>query len=252
MLSAIHKQELESYGFTIIRNFANLSKLELLNNQIIELSEKYKSKTITSGKDFNWLNIGDDHLLSSAHNLHNYKSSFYSFIKEHNSFEIFEELYSCKSSLHSNASYFAKPKQVGLATLPHQDMAFFNLEDSTVLTFWVALDSSNKNKGGIYYIKNNKKSKFLKHLANGNLGASMCLSKELINEKDIFCPDINPGDCIIHSPHVIHGSYSNKSNQSRRSINYTLTKVGNKINSESHSKYLNNLGSFLKEKKSNM
>ena len=249
MLSDNNLDELKKYGFTIIRNFANLVALKKLDREIYSLAHINKNISISSGKDFNWLNVDGDYILSSAHNLHNYKSSFSQFILDQKSFEVFEDYYSCKASIHSNASYFAKPEHVGLETLSHQDMAFFNLKKSCILTFWIAIDPSNKENGGIFYLKENRRSELIEHFARGNLGASMCISEANIDTSNIYCPEVNPGDCIIHDPYVVHGSYPNRSANKRRSINYTLTSEDNEINMKQHSNYLNELEKFLKAKK---
>ena len=47
-------------------------------------------------------------------------------------------------SLNFKCELFAKPSKIGIMSPPHQDNYYWCLKNGKSLTFWIALDKSNK------------------------------------------------------------------------------------------------------------
>lgn len=239
----IHSSNIQKYGVEHIKDFCDSNTLKELVHQIIALA---KTNQGIENKNFHW----QDNILTSAHNLLNFLPQFKDFILSSKAPKIFQDVYNLEPIIHGNSSYFAKPALIGKEVHLHQDMAFFNLKSHEVLTFWIAIDPSTKENGAVYYIKNKKalNTKY-PHEPRGNPGTSMRIipsdSYNIIKD-EIFCPNLVPGDCLIHNAYIPHGSYPNFSDSPRRAINFTLMSGHNSIDEKSHRKYLNELDLFLK------
>jgi ectoine hydroxylase-related dioxygenase (phytanoyl-CoA dioxygenase family) len=56
-----------------------------------------------------------------------------------------------------------------------------------------------------------------------------------------YTPNLNPGDCLLHHPQVIHGSNKNKSNMNRRGVVIRLFGKKTKFNKNKIEFYKNQL-----------
>ena len=93
------------------------------------------------------------------------------------------------------------------------------MNSHNALTVWIALDKSCNNNGGIYYYKKTHKLGLLEHFPSMVPGSSQKL--KYTNSMLMFkktSPKLNPGDCLIHSCAVVHGSNANLSGNPRRGI----------------------------------
>lgn len=239
----------KTYGFVILKK--SIPHL-LISNILSDLQKVIeKNKISNTQRDIHFFKDGT---VSSAHNLVNYIPNYLSLsnIPALNFFA--EKLFGEISSKQFNSSYFAKPKRQGLETLAHQDNAYFCMEPPEVATCWIPITFANKSNGCLYYYPKSFTLGNLEHKPEGNLGASMSIPKNILDEinKNFVKTyiEIELGDCVIHNSLVIHGSESNLSEFDRNAFNFSFAnKLANR-NTDLHNAYQNNLSSFLEKKKS--
>jgi ectoine hydroxylase-related dioxygenase (phytanoyl-CoA dioxygenase family) len=116
-----------------------------------------------------------------------------------------------------NLEFFLKPKKTGMPSPFHQDNYYWNIKEAKAANVWIALSKSSIINGGLCYLKKSHKLGTINHITSYMKGSSQKIPDNIIkslNFPKIF-PKINPGDCLIHHPEVIHGSSYNRSNHDR-------------------------------------
>ncbi len=117
------------------------------------------------------------------------------------------------------AELFAKPAKTGMDVPIHQDNYYWCTKSGKGITIWISLGKSNKKNGAIFYFSGSHKLGLLEHKISYKPGNSQVL-KNLSSLKFFkkITPNLNPGDCIVHSSLVVHGSDKNLSKDSRPGI----------------------------------
>lgn len=116
---------------------------------------------------------------------------------------------------------FCKPAKHGGVVAWHQDYSYWTRTIAMQhLTCWTGLDDANVENGCLHYIPKSHKWGLLDapELAGDMDGLLQYLSKE---QKDEFKPvpiEIKKGHATFHHPLMVHGSYENKSEISRRAF----------------------------------
>ena len=116
-----------------------------------------------------------------------------------------------------NIEFFLKPKKTGMPSPFHQDNFYWNIKQAKAANVWIALSKSYKINGGLCYLKGSHKLGTVNHITSFMKGSSQKIPDDVlkkINFPRVF-PKMNVGDCLIHHPEVIHGSFHNKSNYDR-------------------------------------
>ena len=242
------KYEIYNFGYTVLKNAINKDFLNSIEKESLLISWGNIGKA-----EINTIQTLDKCTLSSSHNLVNFSSLF----KElYNSKEIKDFFYNvlgeepnCDVTI--NSSYFFKAKESKEIKL-HQDNAYFNLISGiNCLTFYVPIHYQSKNSGTIFYFRGSHLLGMLKHVPEGNLGASMCIDKNKSLKKlchmKIDYPELYPGDIAVHNALVIHGTLPNPKNINCEALNFTLFGKKNHIDSIKYHKYKNLLKDFLKK-----
>ena len=235
-------------GFAVLKNFISKKLIDEIKNETEKL---IKNRTINNQmRDIHYLKTGQ---LSSVHNIVNYMPKYKKFGSHSKLYDVFNEIFGPSQKHWFNSSYFFKPKEVGIETKPHQDNAYFNLNPCEAFTAWIPTDSITKKNSALYYYAGSQKGGLLPHDPHGNLGASMCVSKKNINKikrkyKKYYI-EVKKGDCIIHSPLVVHGSKKNRGQVDRGAFNMSIKSKKAKLDIIGFSNYEKKLKSFLKAKK---
>lgn len=117
---------------------------------------------------------------------------------------------------------FCKPAKHGGVVAWHQDYSYWTrTQPMQHLTCWVGLDDSSKENGCIHYIP---KSHHWGLLDKPELAGDMEGINEFLNpvQQDEFsnkvAVEMPKGYATFHHPLMVHGSYANKSNKSRRAF----------------------------------
>ena len=108
-----------------------------------------------------------------------------------------EEVYLFSMEIHSRIA-------LGTPIPPHQDNAYYGLENGSALTFYIPLNSQNPSDGGLRYLKNSIKKQF-DHDLSSEKGFSLTIkSKDDINLLEKIDPVYEPGFCSIHHSRSVH------------------------------------------------
>lgn len=116
---------------------------------------------------------------------------------------------------------FSKPAKHGGVVAWHQDYSYWTRTKSMQhLTCWVGLDNANIENGCLHYIPKSHRWGLLQkpELAGQMDGLLQYLSED---QKAEFIPvpiEMQPGYGTFHHPLLVHGSYENRSEHSRRAF----------------------------------
>jgi ectoine hydroxylase-related dioxygenase (phytanoyl-CoA dioxygenase family) len=131
---------------------------------------------------------------------------------------------------------FCKPARHGGVVAWHQDYSYWTRTGPIQhLTCWIALDDSTTENGCLFYVPKSQEWGLLDkpELAGDMNGIMNYLTEE---QKTQFKPipiEIKAGYGTFHHPLLVHGSYENKSNRSRRAFVLNVFADGTESNSDS-------------------
>ena len=234
-------------GYAVIKKFIPRKLIDELQDEVLKLIKKRSIKNQI--ENIHYLKTKQ---LSSVHNIENYMHYHKKFLDHTKINKIFYGIFGPLEKKWFNSSYFLKPKKVGIATKAHQDNAFFNLKPCEAFTCWLPTTSVTKKNSSLYYYSGSHEGGLLPHTPEGNLGASLAIPQKYIKKikkkyKKQFV-EIKKGDCIIHSPLVIHGSEKNKSSRNRGAFNFSIKSKKAKLDICGYNNYRKKLKTYLKKK----
>src|ERR1041385_1428348 len=114
---------------------------------------------------------------------------------------------------------FCKPAHHGGVVAWHQDYSYWTRTQPLAhLSCWIGLDDSTRENGCVHYVPGSHRWNLLPvtGLANDMNAIQSVLTEE---QKDQFEPlaiELDAGECSFHHPLMVHGSYENRSERSRR------------------------------------
>jgi len=229
-------------GFAILRNFISKSDIDKLVDEVERIREL---TNINKLRDIHLINDR----VSSMHNLTNYSDYYKYFIHNSPVQDFFHSVYGRSSSKIFNSSFFAKPSRNGLETKAHQDNAYFCMNPPEIMTCWFPVDFSDSRNGTLYYYSKSNILGDIPHIAEGNLGASMCIDLDNITSVakkfERYEISLSKGDCVVHNPLVVHGSDANLSEFDRRAFNFSIASSKAKRLEKSYQNYQNKMQKFL-------
>ncbi len=201
-----------SDGFVVLKNVLKKKEIIKLMNEL----DKLKYKVVKKHNQF--FHKTSDNKFNTIHNIQ----------KFHRQGEIINLTknkkinYACKKILKNeikvrNIEFFLKPKKTGMPSPFHQDNYYWNVINANALNVWIACSNASEKNGGLCYLKSSHKLGTIEHEISNMKGSSQRIPKNIINKlnfKKIY-PKLKSGDCLIHHPEIIHGSYKNNSNKDR-------------------------------------
>lgn len=242
-LNSIKKKYLNQ-GYILIKNV--YSKKEIL--QIIDELELIKKKVIKTKIQKNFHKTSNDKF-NTIHNIQKFhkKGKIYEILKKKSLIKIIESLISGKSKIR-NIEFFLKPRKNGISAPFHQDNFYWNIIDAKALNVWIACSKSTKKNGGLCYLKGSHKLGTINHELSFQKGSSQKINDNVLSKIkfDKSFPTLKAGDCLIHHPEVIHGSYKNKSNIDRVGLVASFISKSAKIDKIKLLNYKKNLKKNLK------
>ena len=220
-----NKSHFNKYGYCIINSFFNKKEIVNLDKKVETFIKKKSNKL--KGKN---INFTKNKSINTVHDVDKFESFFKKFALRKKNLDLAGFFLDSKPEFRK-CEIFSKPAKTGLPAPLHQDNYLWALKNNNGITFWIALDKSNKNNGGLYYVKSSHKLGLLKHENSYMPGTSQRISKKLAKKKRLLnrvTPNLKPGDMLIHHCLTVHGSNANKSLKSRRgfTIQYKDKKSG--------------------------
>lgn len=116
---------------------------------------------------------------------------------------------------------FYKPAHHGGVVLWHQDYSYWTrTQPMAHLSCWIGLDDSTRENGCVNYVPGSHKWNLLPRIEFANdmdaiLGA---LTPEQQKQFKPVPIELKRGECSFHHPLMVHGSYENRTDMSRRSV----------------------------------
>ena len=116
---------------------------------------------------------------------------------------------------------FCKPAKHGGVVAWHQDYSYWTRTEAMQhLTCWVALDDADLDNGCLHYVPKSHLWGLLDkpELAGDMEGIMDFLTEEQKAEFKPIPIEVRKGYCTFHHPLMVHGSYENRSDRSRRAF----------------------------------
>jgi ectoine hydroxylase-related dioxygenase (phytanoyl-CoA dioxygenase family) len=116
---------------------------------------------------------------------------------------------------------FSKPAQHGGIVAWHQDYSYWTrTHPMQHLSCWIGLDDSTRDNGCVHYVPGSHRWNLLprEDFANDMDAIQKALTPE---QRAAFKPvpiELKQGECSFHHPLMVHGSYENLTDRSRRAV----------------------------------
>jgi hypothetical protein len=116
---------------------------------------------------------------------------------------------------------FYKPAHHGGVVIWHQDYSYWTrTQPMAHLSCWIGLDRSTRDNGCVHYVPGSHRWNLLprKDFANDMDAILNSLTPE---QREAFKPipiELEEGECSFHHPLMVHGSYENRTDRSRRAV----------------------------------
>ncbi len=137
-----------------------------------------------------------------------------------------QQLLRSPSVRHFYDQLFVKPAGCHVPTPWHHDVTFWpvDVESRQLCSIWLTFDPVDRQSSGLEFVKGSQRwPRRFKAVTPDHDPYMMDSDFEDApdidahrEDYDLFCPDMEPGDCLIFGPHVVHGSSSNHSTESTR------------------------------------
>jgi ectoine hydroxylase-related dioxygenase (phytanoyl-CoA dioxygenase family) len=121
---------------------------------------------------------------------------------------------------------FVKPAGCQVPTPWHHDVTFWpvDVESTQLCSIWITFDPVDRASSGLEFIPGSHRWPERYKAVTPNYDPYMLDSdfsdcpdiEGNRDDYDLFCPDMEPGDCLIFNAHIVHGSSSNYSTDRQR------------------------------------
>ena len=116
---------------------------------------------------------------------------------------------------------FYKPAHHGGVVIWHQDYSYWTrTRPMAHLSCWIGLDDSTRENGCVHYVPGSHRWNLLPRADFAN-DMDAILSSLSADQKREFKPipiQLKQGECSFHHPLMVHGSYENRTDRSRRAV----------------------------------
>jgi phytanoyl-CoA hydroxylase len=111
---------------------------------------------------------------------------------------------------------FCKPPNGGVQAAMHQDTAFWPQTTPTTMNLWVAIDPATKENGCLHVIPGSHRHGVLPH--RDDPVQSHIIDDSQVDMSQLVAIEMDPGDALFMDSGLVHRSYDNHSQRSRRAI----------------------------------
>ena len=232
------KIEYDLNGFCVLSSFFTIAEIDEIikhiNKFITDEAPKLK------GKDINYI----DGEINSIHAL-DISDNYMKKLALSNRMTELARIFLDSDPELRKLELFAKPSLKGLASPIHQDNFYWCIDGANALTFWIALDDSSEENGGVIYYPGSHKLGLINHENSYAPGSSQKIPLDVLEESSKkekpIIPLIKKGDILVHHSLTFHGSNANKSNRSRRGMTMQFKDATQKYNQKMLKHYKDNL-----------
>lgn len=116
---------------------------------------------------------------------------------------------------------FYKPAHHGGVVIWHQDYSYWTrTQPMAHLSCWIGLDDSTRENGCVHYVPGSHRWNLLPRTDFAN-DMDAILNALTPEQKQEFRPvpiELKQGECSFHHPLMVHGSYENRTEKSRRAV----------------------------------
>jgi len=116
---------------------------------------------------------------------------------------------------------FYKPAHHGGVVIWHQDYSYWTrTQPMAHLSCWIGLDDSTRENGCVHYVPGSHRWNLLPRADFAN-DMDAILGSLTPQQKREFKPvaiELKKGECSFHHPLMVHGSYENQTDRSRRAV----------------------------------
>jgi hypothetical protein len=116
---------------------------------------------------------------------------------------------------------FYKPAHHGGVVIWHQDYSYWTrTQPMAHLSCWIGLDNATRENGCVHYVPGSHRWNLLPRsgFANDMDTIQEALTPEQRREFKPVAIELKEGECSFHHPLMVHGSYENRTDQSRRAV----------------------------------
>lgn len=237
---SISKDQINTYQALGVVKITDIISKKKANTLIKNYNSFIKNNKILSKKNYGKLfsYLKSKKKPSSLHNLQKFKKNyFYKFAREKKLNIIADQLVGRKTKM-SGIQFFIKNTDSNLPTTAHQDNAYWCYKNFKGLSFWIALNKTNKKNGCMYYYKKSH-LKDVRHYKNVYVPGTTFFCKEPKSLDKVYY-NLSKGDCAVHDSRTIHGSFKNTSKNKRIALVITFIEKKAKKNKLMLKKYLKN------------
>ena len=202
-------------GWVKIENFLSKNDLSKIKKKIDNFFKKQLKNY--SGRDINFVGKSKNlKKINSFHKMHDLKW-VKEFSKNKKTKELIKVFLNDSTPQLRASEYFAKPAKIGLPAPIHQDNYYWNVKGNNALTAWIALSTSSKKNGGVFYFNGSHKYGIYEHKQSFAKGSSQKIKdKKNLKKFKKVTPSLKAGEILIHNCLVAHGSNKNNSSIARR------------------------------------
>lgn len=245
-LSESEKNNFSKNGWLKIPKLITKKQVDNLKKTVVKFLSKVDKNY--GKKNVNFLvNLKNEKIIHSFHKISDSKI-IKKFATQKKFYKITEKIIESKSKFRK-CELFAKPSKIGIKSPPHQDNFYWCLKNGKSLTFWIALDKSNKKNGAMYYYNGSHKLGLVSHVASNIKGSSQTIKdKKKLKKYKKITPTLNIGDALVHDSHIIHGSTNNNSKNNRMALTIQFQALKCRIDSKRQKIYLNSLNKQIKKR----
>lgn len=151
---------------------------------------------------------------------------FRDWIYESPACHVAQQVLRSKKVRHFYDQLFVKGAGCHIPTPWHHDVTFWpvDVESRSLVSLWITFDSVDRESSGLEFVKGSHRwpgrFKAITPTYDPYMLASNFEDPPDIDahreDYDLFCPDMEPGDCLVFNAHVLHGSSSNYSTDKPR------------------------------------
>ncbi|XP_011175172.1 probable alpha-ketoglutarate-dependent hypophosphite dioxygenase [Solenopsis invicta] len=223
-LTPEQKQFWQENGYIKLSNVYSMKEMNEILDAYNELFERKRQENLSgleagwAGGDMKKLAGNIDYTVKSIHNLQMHNAVFTRAITHPNLLDALEDIMDTKDILLHHTKAHIKPPEKGAPYLMHQDYHYFPFKKHTMLAVFLHLDDTTPENGGLAVYPGSHK---LGPLEDHGLTDEQGEQYHYVNPEKYPLSKAVPvsakkGEIIIFSYLLLHGSYLNLSDRSRR------------------------------------